>query len=257
MKHSELVEIGRQWLLGSRKWAGYKLSCSVVITEMTSRSTETPDVLGFEGSQSVLLECKTSLSDFKAEQKKPARRHEDLHPGVGNFRYYFAPKGVIPRKQLPDGWGLIEVDENKKVVIEVFARLRDANKKDEIGMLVSLIRRLGIKELRGINVRIYTYETGKQARASATIICEDEDVDLEHLAGTGFNSYLAALPNDDFSEDFKNAIPCKWTADEDGTWFTTCDNAHVFFDGGPNENKYKHCPYCGQKLEEQAYSEGD
>ena len=43
---------------------------------------------------------------------------------------------------------------------------------------------------------------------------------------------------------------CKWIhcADSD-SWDTACGNAHCFIDGGPKENAYKHCPYCGKRLE--------
>jgi hypothetical protein len=43
---------------------------------------------------------------------------------------------------------------------------------------------------------------------------------------------------------------CIWTKDEEEIWWTSCDNAHQFFDGGPRVNKYKFCPYCGKKLQE-------
>ena len=41
---------------------------------------------------------------------------------------------------------------------------------------------------------------------------------------------------------------CIWTEDSDGTWDTQCNNRHTFFDGGPEENHYEYCPYCGKHL---------
>ena len=41
---------------------------------------------------------------------------------------------------------------------------------------------------------------------------------------------------------------CMWLADEDGVWETACDNRFEFSDGGPPENNFKFCPYCGKKL---------
>lgn len=49
--------------------------------------------------------------------------------------------------------------------------------------------------------------------------------------------------------------PCLWSEDEDGIWDTDCGNAHTFFSGGPVENSYKFCPYCGKPLEEKKYEE--
>ncbi len=43
---------------------------------------------------------------------------------------------------------------------------------------------------------------------------------------------------------------CRWTQDEDGTWFSSCGDAHVFTNGTPRDNKYAFCPYCGQSLKQ-------
>lgn len=48
---------------------------------------------------------------------------------------------------------------------------------------------------------------------------------------------------------------CFWREDADGQWFTSCDQAHSFFDGGPGLNQYRFCPYCGKPLHEIEYSE--
>lgn len=45
--------------------------------------------------------------------------------------------------------------------------------------------------------------------------------------------------------------PCKWTVDGDGVWYTECGNAFVFDTGGPADNKFKVCPYCGGALMEE------
>ena len=41
---------------------------------------------------------------------------------------------------------------------------------------------------------------------------------------------------------------CRWTEDPDGFWETDCGNAHAFNDGGPDENQFRFCPYCGKTL---------
>ena len=48
-------------------------------------------------------------------------------------------------------------------------------------------------------------------------------------------------------------VTCTWTPDEDGVWWScddmdTCEHAFVFNDGGPIENHFKFCPYCGNPL---------
>jgi len=41
---------------------------------------------------------------------------------------------------------------------------------------------------------------------------------------------------------------CTWNYDPDDYWETECGHTHVFIDGGPDENEYRFCPYCGKTL---------
>ena len=50
---------------------------------------------------------------------------------------------------------------------------------------------------------------------------------------------------------------CAWVADSDGTWSTGCGNAFVFIDGGPAENGFRYCCYCGGALHPTPYSDDD
>ena len=67
---------------------------------------------------------------------------------------------------------------------------------------------------------------------------------------TGGHCYAANNPCDavEYAEVKK---PCKWTVDGDGVWYTECGNAFVFDTGGPTDNKFKVCPYCGGALLEE------
>lgn len=46
---------------------------------------------------------------------------------------------------------------------------------------------------------------------------------------------------------------CSWNIqrhyDGDEYYMTDCEHAHLFFDGTPENNNYKFCPYCGGRLE--------
>lgn len=42
---------------------------------------------------------------------------------------------------------------------------------------------------------------------------------------------------------------CLWAEDEDGNWWTACNNGFVFTDGGPTENGMRFCCYCGRDLQ--------
>jgi hypothetical protein len=47
---------------------------------------------------------------------------------------------------------------------------------------------------------------------------------------------------------------CVWSDDEDGIWWSACrketnnENGFCFDIGGPDENGFTFCPYCGRKL---------
>lgn len=141
IEHNLLCKKGISWLKMQHYFHETKFrisSCSVVISEMVSMASEHPDVIGFNNSQSILIECKTSKSDFKADFKKHFRRKPDL--GMGNFRFYLTKKGLLNIDEIPEKWGLIELDKNKieiKKEPEYFENTRNA----EYPLLFSALRR--------------------------------------------------------------------------------------------------------------------
>lgn len=116
--------------------------CPVVMAErVTMATSEQPDAIGWKGSSgaSVLVEVKVSRADFHADKDKSFRRVEEQ--GVGDFRYFAAPHGILTPEDMPAGWGLLEIHENH-VRERKSAERKFANKQAEVGMLVSAIRRL-------------------------------------------------------------------------------------------------------------------
>lgn len=50
-------------------------------------------------------------------------------------------------------------------------------------------------------------------------------------------------------------MTCKWHKDayeweDHDYWETSCDNLFQFNDGGPKENHFEYCPYCGKRIDE-------
>jgi len=169
--HDDLVQIGRDWCL--RPWknadSGHS-GCGLVIAEMTSSAFETPDVIGWNSYSSILIEAKTSRSDFKRDHKKVFRRCPDM--GVGKQRYFITPKGLISKDELPDNWGLIEVnDEGKTRVVQNSGRFV-SEERSEVTMLLSLIRRLKIEPDRHIAIKGYTLNTLKEPKATFHLVKE-------------------------------------------------------------------------------------
>lgn len=64
------------------------------------------DAVLFTSSSCFMVETKISRSDFLADFKKQHRQEG----GVGNYRYYDCPIGLIKPEELPEKWGLIYVD---------------------------------------------------------------------------------------------------------------------------------------------------
>ncbi len=105
----ESIETIRHDVLARRAaaWLEVAQRCTVVFVEGLAVTEEVPDAIGFRGPlDSILVECKASRADFLADRKKSFRIHPEL--GMGRFRFYFAPTGMIHPRELPDGWGLVE-----------------------------------------------------------------------------------------------------------------------------------------------------
>ncbi len=172
MTHSELVRAGREWL--SRY-------CPVVVTEICG-GMEEPDVLGFEthykiGYGTTLLECKVSRNDFRSDEKKFFRREPSF--GMGDYRYFLVPEGLIDIHEVPEGWGLLEL-KGKRVVVRKKSELwNDVNKKNELHVLVSCLRRIGIQNRQYCSIRAYTIPTKNRATMSVNKIRKTSHVQFK------------------------------------------------------------------------------
>lgn len=47
---------------------------------------------------------------------------------------------------------------------------------------------------------------------------------------------------------------CEWKLedDEEGVWYSACENAWIFEEGTPIDNMMKYCPFCGRLLTQRA-----
>lgn len=134
MTHKQLVQRMALWLKNTKQM-------TVVITELQTRTKETPDVIGWVGeAHSILIEVKVSREDFHRDRDKIFRRYSEM--GMGNRRYFAAPRGLLKAEEMPLGWGLLEVESNVRVTKE--AEPLDANKGAECVLLMSALRRLEI-----------------------------------------------------------------------------------------------------------------
>ena len=146
MTHNDLVMIGKKWL--------QRNGCSVAVTEISNAfSREVPDVLGFRYGETTLIEVKVSRSDFLADKKKVFRQFPNQ--GMGNYRYYLVPKGLVSQDEIPGDWTLLECSEKGRVTCCVEGlpphkrmgdwRYINANREAERGLMYSMLRRLNTK----------------------------------------------------------------------------------------------------------------
>lgn len=141
MTHADLVIRAERWLRNTK-------NCGVVFTERCGSATEIPDAIGwiYGGRFSILVECKTSKSDFYADRRKPFRMAPEN--GMGQFRYYMTPPNLLTIEMLPDSWGLLEV-RGKIVRVIRDARQLQNTRLAEMAILYSEVRLNQIAELQG------------------------------------------------------------------------------------------------------------
>jgi hypothetical protein len=113
MTHDELCKLAVKWLRRPNSAGGH--GCSVAVSECRSGfGGEIPDAIGFRANWnngSVVVEVKVSRSDFLADRNKPHRQQG----GMGTWRYYMAPTGVLKPEDLPERWGLLEVGARRSI----------------------------------------------------------------------------------------------------------------------------------------------
>lgn len=139
INHSELVVRGAHWL--NKQASNIKYRSNFVVTEFVCTGVnESPDIFGLRPYGHVLIEVKTSRSDYLRDKKKVGRNN--ILDQLGNFRFYLAPNGLLKPNELPERWGLLEWDGiNISVTVEpVF--WENADHRGTHHIYYSVLRRL-------------------------------------------------------------------------------------------------------------------
>lgn len=147
--HAELVALAERWLK--------RIGCGVTFAEFVciNGTGEIPDAIGWRSGASIVVEAKTSRSDFLADRKKLVRAAPEL--GMGDWRFFLCRPGVIRADELPDGWGLLYTDGAAVNRIAGVPKGNagwgkppaQGNKRAELALTVSALRRLNIRGLLG------------------------------------------------------------------------------------------------------------
>lgn len=159
--HRALCDVAVKWLQRPHSAQGH--GCNFAVSECQSgfRGGEIPDAIGFRAQGwrdgTVLVEVKVSRADFYADRVKPHR----ISGGMGNWRYFMAPTGLIRPDDLPPRWGLIEVNKRQQVRVVAGASLtftsfasrdseadwrHESDMQAELSLLVRLMARVGDPE---------------------------------------------------------------------------------------------------------------
>lgn len=145
--HKALVRRAEKWL----KRQGWK----IVIRDCFKAyvyTGEQPDVIAWRDGVSIVIECKTSRADYLAYKKK-FFRVEDC--GMGDWRFFFCPDGLVLPGELPSGWGLLYATD--KAVKKICGwpgntqwhndKPFTGNKFCEVQFLTSVVRRFAVRDM--------------------------------------------------------------------------------------------------------------
>jgi len=157
MNHKELVEIAYRWV--------YRIGWGVAFKELVSMGSEIPDVIAFRSGETCLIECKASRGDFLADKKKRHRQVPEM--GLGKFRFYMCPSGLIKPEELLEGWGLIYVGDKGKAEYALNpynpmggniwrGGFVDRNTEKEVQIMYSALRRMPRKMLESVYLKSET-----------------------------------------------------------------------------------------------------
>jgi hypothetical protein len=142
LTHKDLVGHAYNWL--SER---YKITFRELVA--ATHNGEIPDVIGFGSGVTVIVECKASRADFLADRKK----HFRLEPskGMGMYRLYCCPEGLIKPEELPAKWGLLYVADGIKEIVRVIhhyeeCAFEERDSKSETAILYSALRRLKLRK---------------------------------------------------------------------------------------------------------------
>jgi hypothetical protein len=106
--HAAMIERAESWLINT--WRA-----GIVLTNCARQDgREIADVFAarHSGDDTMIIECKVSRADFLADLKK---QHRQDGMALGNRRYYFVPDGLVLPEEIPNPWGLIYWQTNKRV----------------------------------------------------------------------------------------------------------------------------------------------
>lgn len=98
--HQTLCNRAVLWLVNS-------VGCQVAGRDLGAETNaEICDAVGFINGYCIVVEVKVSRADFLNDRKK--RHRQEAKEGMGSYRFYMTPPGLLAPSEIPEGWGLVE-----------------------------------------------------------------------------------------------------------------------------------------------------
>lgn len=161
MTHADLVMRACRWLKSHRQ-------CGLVFAEACKNvGIEQPDALGFKNGVSHVVECKVSRADFFADPKKAWKKFPRHGLGMGMFRWYAVPAGLVADAEVPPDHGLLWVHPRTVEIVRNAAPREAFNAESERDWLYCTTRRhtLGVRWIAK-EFRFETIDEGDARRAA-------------------------------------------------------------------------------------------
>jgi hypothetical protein len=186
MTHGDLSILACRWLVKRRR-------CSRAFAEFNSmKLTEFPDAIGFafgyQDRGTHVIEVKVSVEDFKRDKSKSWRHfaRAGLPAGMGRWRYYLVPEGLVRVEDLPEDHGLLYATASGRVKIVREAPIREVRDVDsELVILSTALQRyeLGIPWIASE----FRFETETEMKRRTNPMPPSRHVDNEaaKMAGEG------------------------------------------------------------------------
>ncbi len=153
--HYQLCLEGAKWLKKKKNHERDETPWKYIAVEIVVYGCENPDIWAFNGWSTIVVEVKTSHTDFLNDKKKWFKQVGNESGDPGNFRYYLTPKGLLNPEELPEGFGLLEWD-GKNIERVITAKRRTVTNHADGIIMGSILRREHFPE------KIYNYRESQQ-----------------------------------------------------------------------------------------------
>ena len=150
LRHEELLKTAAKFIK-NKGLAHFGKSPYVVCNY--NDAMEPIDVFGFGGSCTQVIKVITTHMELNLDLERAYRKCPKY--GVGEFRSYLCPNGLLNKEDIPKNWGLLWCDNKGKIIEILNPQKQEENKAQEAKIIKSLLRR------NGINPKIFDYKKYK------------------------------------------------------------------------------------------------